>query len=59
MSATGENVAAPDAFGSDPAWSPDGREIVYGTEAIQRPYGRQGTSELWRWTWDRARRGAS
>jgi eukaryotic-like serine/threonine-protein kinase len=47
MSATGENARRLTSFGSDPAWSPDGREIVYSTEPIQRPYGRQGTSELW------------
>ncbi len=47
MSATGENARRLTSFGSDPAWSPDGREIVYATEPIQRPYGRQGTSELW------------
>jgi len=47
MSATGENVRRLASFGSNPAWSPDGREIVFATEPIQRPYGRQGTSELW------------
>ena len=47
MSATGENVRRVTPFGSDPAWSPDGRELVYGTEYVQRPYGRQGISELW------------
>ncbi len=47
MTATGENVRRLTSFGSDPAWSPDGRELVYATEPIQRPYGRQGTSELW------------
>ncbi len=47
MSATGENVRRLTSFGSDPAWSPDGREIVYSTETVARPYGRQGTSELW------------
>ena len=47
MSATGENVKRLTSFGSNPAWSADGREIVFGTELISRPYGRQGTSELW------------
>ena len=47
MNATGENVRRVTSFGSDPAWSADGRELVYATEFIQRPYGRQGTSELW------------
>ena len=47
MSATGENVRRLTSFGSDPAWSPDGKEIVFSTEPVLRPYGRQGTSELW------------
>ena len=47
MSATGENARRVTSFGSDPAWSPDGRELVFSTEPIFRPYGRQGTSELW------------
>jgi eukaryotic-like serine/threonine-protein kinase len=47
MGATGENVRRLTSFGSDPAWSPDGREIVYSTEPVQRPYGRQGVSEIW------------
>jgi Tol biopolymer transport system component len=47
MGATGENVRRLTSFGSSPAWSPDGREIVYSTETIARPYGRQGTSEIW------------
>ncbi len=47
MSATGENVRRLTSFGSDPAWSPDGREIVFSTEPVLRPYGRSGTSELW------------
>ena len=47
MSATGENARRVTSFGSDPAWSPDGRELVFSTEPIVRPYGRQGTSELW------------
>ncbi|HYX20653.1 MAG TPA: hypothetical protein VFA98_07390, partial [Thermoanaerobaculia bacterium] len=47
MSATGENVRRLAPFGSNPAWSPDAREIVFATEPVARPYGRQGTSELW------------
>ncbi|HKD16400.1 MAG TPA: protein kinase [Thermoanaerobaculia bacterium] len=47
MSATGENVRRLTSFGGDPAWSPDGKEIVFSTEPVTRPYGRQGTSELW------------
>ena len=48
MGATGENVRRVTSFGADPAWSPDGREIVFSTEAVASPYGRAGTSELWR-----------
>jgi Tol biopolymer transport system component len=33
--------------GYDPSWTPDGREIVYGTEAGQDPDGREAPSELW------------
>ncbi len=48
MGASGENVRRVAPFGSDPAWSPDGRELVFSTEAVGNPYGRAGTSELWR-----------
>ena len=48
MGASGENVRRVASFGADPAWSPDGREIVFSTEAVAMPYGRTGTSELWR-----------
>ena len=48
MGASGENVRRVAPFGADPAWSPDGREIVFSTEAVANPYGRAGTSELWR-----------
>ena len=41
--------------GSNPAWSPDGSEIVFSTEAVASPYGRTGTSEIWA---RRARRAA-
>jgi len=47
MSATGENARRLTSFGSDPAWSPDGREVLYSTEPVLRPYGRNGTSEIW------------
>ena len=33
--------------GSNPAWSPDGKEILYSTELVVGPYGRTGTSEIW------------
>jgi len=47
MGATGENSRRLTSVGSDPAWSPDGREIVYSTELLTSPYGRQGTSAIW------------
>ena len=48
MGASGENVRRVTTFGADPAWSPDGRELVFSTEVVVQPYGRMGTSELWR-----------
>lgn len=47
MGATGESSRRLSSFGSDPSWSPDGREIVYSTELVVNPYGRSGNSELW------------
>jgi Tol biopolymer transport system component len=48
MGASGENLRRVTSFGADPAWSPDGRELVFSTEVVGGPYGRMGTSELWR-----------
>ena len=50
MGASGENVRRVTTFGSEPAWSPDGRELVFSTEPVANPYGRMGTSEMWRVT---------
>ncbi len=47
MGVTGESVRRLTSFGSDPSWSPDGKEVVYSTEQVFRPYGRVGTSEIW------------
>jgi Tol biopolymer transport system component len=49
MGATGESVRRLTSEGYDPAWSPDGREVVYSTEELQTfwPYGRSGTGSLW------------
>jgi serine/threonine protein kinase/Tol biopolymer transport system component len=47
MGATGESARRLTSFGSNPAWSPDGKEIVFATEQVTRPYGRTSTSELW------------
>ena len=48
MGATGESVRRLTRFGFNPAWSPDGREIVFATESIETdPRDRLGDSELW------------
>jgi Tol biopolymer transport system component len=47
MGATGESVRRLTTFGDNPAWSPDGREIVFGTEGRSDPSNREKTSELW------------
>jgi Tol biopolymer transport system component len=47
MGPAGENVRRLTSFGDSPAWSPDGREVVYSTERLYRPYGRSSTSEIW------------
>jgi eukaryotic-like serine/threonine-protein kinase len=47
MGATGESVRRLSDVGYNPAWSPDGKQIVVGTEAIENPLGRTGLSQLW------------
>ena len=47
MGATGENVRKLTSQGNDPAWTPDGKSLVYTTEIGWSPYGRSITSELW------------
>ncbi len=47
MGATGENVRRLTNQGNDPAWTPDGKSLVYTTEIGWSPYGRSITSELW------------
>jgi serine/threonine protein kinase len=48
MSARGESVRRLTDFGYNPAWSPDGREIVFADESITRPEDRQmPNSRLW------------
>jgi serine/threonine protein kinase/pimeloyl-ACP methyl ester carboxylesterase len=48
MGATGEFVRQLTTTGWNPAWSPDGREIVFSTEGISRhPFDRPTRSELW------------
>jgi serine/threonine protein kinase/Tol biopolymer transport system component len=47
MGATGESARRLTSFGSNPAWASDGKEIVFATEQVIRPYGRTSTSEMW------------
>jgi Tol biopolymer transport system component len=47
MGATGENARRIAEIGSDPAWSPDGKEIVYNSESSWAPFSRATTSALW------------
>ncbi len=48
MGATGESVRRLTDFGYNPAWSPDGREIVCATEGIEdAPDSRFTISQLW------------
>src|SRR5205814_1429607 len=48
MGVTGESVRRVADAGYNPAWSPDGREIVYAGEAVVSPSGRGAVSGLWR-----------
>ncbi|HYL05263.1 MAG TPA: protein kinase [Thermoanaerobaculia bacterium] len=48
MGATGESVRRLTDFGYNPAWSPDGTEIVCATEGVSSPTARTYTSQLWR-----------
>ena len=48
MGATGENVRRLTDFGFNPAWSPDGGEIVFAAESVvASPESRDSRSELW------------
>jgi Tol biopolymer transport system component len=47
MGATGESVRRVTDFGNDPAWSPDGRDLVVATEPVRDPMARAGNSQLW------------
>jgi Tol biopolymer transport system component len=48
MGRTGESVKRVTDVGYNPAWSPGGKELVFGTQNVQwRPGGRGPRSELW------------
>ena len=47
MGATGEPVVRLSDFGYSPSWSPDGGQIVVGTEKIPQPSTRPSKSQLW------------
>jgi len=46
MGSTGESVKRLTSEGYDPAWSPDGAQIVYSTEDGQNPWSREGNGRL-------------
>jgi eukaryotic-like serine/threonine-protein kinase len=48
MGATGESVRRLADFGYNPAWSPDGREVVCSTVEISGPGERRAVGQLWR-----------
>jgi Tol biopolymer transport system component len=47
MDRQGQSVRRVTNGGSDPFWTPDGREVVYGAESGRTPEIRQAPSELW------------
>jgi Tol biopolymer transport system component len=47
MGATGESARRLTSFGYNPAWSPDGRAIVFATEGVENPMVRKQDSHLW------------
>jgi serine/threonine protein kinase/Tol biopolymer transport system component len=48
MGATGESVRRLTDFGYNPAWSPDGRQLLVGTEGVSNPQSRKTRSQIWR-----------
>ncbi|HYG62615.1 MAG TPA: protein kinase [Thermoanaerobaculia bacterium] len=48
MGATGESARRLTDFGYNPAWSPDGREILVATEGVSGANVRLSRSEIWR-----------
>ena len=47
VGATGESARRLTSFGSNPAWSPDGKRIVFGSEEVVSPYGVSSAGGLW------------
>ena len=47
VGATGESARRLTSFGSNPAWSPDGRRIVFGSEEVRTPYSVNSNGTLW------------
>jgi Tol biopolymer transport system component len=47
MGATGESVRRLSDFGFNPAWSPDGREVVFATAGFDVPTSRSAVGPLW------------
>ena len=48
MSAKGESPTRVSDFGYSPSWSPDGAQILIGTEKIPQPSTRPSRSQLWK-----------
>lgn len=48
MGATGESITRVSDFGYSPSWSPDGAQILVGTEKIPQPSTRPTKSQLWK-----------
>jgi len=48
MGATGESVRRLSNVGYNPAWSPDGKTILYATDQVEDPRTRGGRSQIWR-----------
>jgi serine/threonine protein kinase/Tol biopolymer transport system component len=48
MGATGESVRRLTEFGYNPAWSPDGSEVLVATQAVTDPISRASQSQIWR-----------